>query len=823
MRKGSGHNGTRLLGSDAIHVFFFWSCFSGILLIHVLSNLVWLELDQRPIRTDEETHMEAAREYFEAFTLPEHDTFMKRVVAMAKVQPGNPVHPPLLHILGALMIMLFGYSTDIIAATGTPLFVLALIGCYALARRFLSPWHALYAMLLVSLTPIVYCASRYFMTDFAAMTLSVWALYALLRTRYLQHTGWVLAFAVLNGFAALARTQTFLFYLLPSVVLAVLGFVSVFRFRPTPSVNGPALRRLLLNLSVTVVVSLGVAVPWHARNLDHLYDFWTRDHQGGTGGPIALFQPQAPKSQAPFSATESEPLPAASSEGEETGSFVRAENHPLRRSFWPVFQRFQNPRIPWIRYPMHLLNNGFFLPLFVLSLLGMGTALLLGKFRNETVVALILGVLGSWVAMTLVFKYSNPRYALPVAPSLALFSVIPLLAVPRTWLRRILMGFTAAALVTQFVLLSFLPVGRIDITCSIDPPARELFHDPGLVLYKDELVISDAYCPMGPPLQENFKDRLFDALIRAEAKRSSLDASFANYQRLGVRGMEFDEKHYWSKPNPYLRTDLPAELIPKRKLRSIGMGYAAEEMLPGLASTDYIVYGIEQGQSAQESAWLEFFNHRGFSPVERFLTERHGRVPACVFGVLGRQPDQITSVEQIDKLGKYDLCLALESPAFLNWREELAEYAAVRFDKLLRRDFAPQEICKQFTCVAADLVRSEETTYTYSFIFHVKEALNDDWNVFLQGEVEPENSAALPAWRQGKGSMFWQITPDPPTSTWKTDHFVVVTKRLHNAHPIPYKMSCGFYQPGNKWKFLGCVAELGWVDFDQQSIAAESK
>src|SRR5687768_5926270 len=74
----------------------FWSAFLALLLFHIAANIWWLNTDNHVIRTDEEVHMEAARHYYEAFTDPQHNSFLKRLVALASIKPGNPVHPPLL-------------------------------------------------------------------------------------------------------------------------------------------------------------------------------------------------------------------------------------------------------------------------------------------------------------------------------------------------------------------------------------------------------------------------------------------------------------------------------------------------------------------------------------------------------------------------------------------------------------------------------------------------------------------------------------------------------------------------------------------------------
>ncbi|MBI2433745.1 MAG: glycosyltransferase family 39 protein [Candidatus Hydrogenedentes bacterium] len=202
----------------------FWFLFASLVVFHLVANVWWQALDIRPVRTDEEVHMQTARDYYVAFTeRPKQDNPLKLLIDVASVRPGNPVHPPLLHMLGALMILVRGYSLDTISLTVTWLFLLAMPGCYLIARRFLGPWQALFATFVFSFTPIIYGSSRWFMTDFLSMTIVVWAVYALLRTDYFHNTLWVFIFAILNGLGILARTTTFLFYLAPCAALVLWG------------------------------------------------------------------------------------------------------------------------------------------------------------------------------------------------------------------------------------------------------------------------------------------------------------------------------------------------------------------------------------------------------------------------------------------------------------------------------------------------------------------------------------------------------------------------------------------------------------------------
>ena len=172
-----------------------------------------------------------------------------------------------------------------------------------------------------------------------------------------------------------------------------------------------------------------------------------------------------------------------------------------------------------------------------------------------------------------------------------------------------------------------------------DRKFQDIYDDHGLYVYKPVLHGSFSYGCMQAPMKENFKDRLFFAMLRTEQERPYHGIE-ANYMRLNMRGMTLDEEHFWlDSPvsRPFLRKDIPPELAPYRNLRSCGWGRDLESILPALGLVDYIVYTTEAITPAQERAWLDALVARGYEQVERFHEERYGMIPARDFGLLARK------------------------------------------------------------------------------------------------------------------------------------------------------------------------------------------
>jgi len=295
-----------------------------------------------------------------------------------------------------------------------------------------------------------------------------------------------------------------------------------------------------------------------------------------------------------------------------------------------------------------MVNNALFLPLSILSVLGMVLCLALRRYRRQPTLLLLLGVLSTWFFLTVLLKYSNPRYALAIIPALSVFAGMAVLAVPHTLVRRALGGVLACWLLVQFVHLSFVPLipgERLDLPWKLEYETHK-FYDPGVVLIKEELHVSDAFSPVGRPVKENFKERLLAAMVNAELSRTAPEGEYANYQRLNIRGMELDQRHYWPAPNPYLRKDLASGRIPARKLRNIAAGRFPPDLLPKLESTDYIIYALENARAAMEKEWVAYFERRVFSLLEQFELPAFGSMPARHYGVLGRAAGTNVHVEE---------------------------------------------------------------------------------------------------------------------------------------------------------------------------------
>lgn len=789
---------------------------------HFAANRWYLAADNHVIRTDEETHMLTAREYYEVFALREHESWLTTLIDMANVRPSNPAHPPLLPILGAALATVLGYGPDTFALVNSFMFLLLVLGCFLLARRFLDEWHALFAAVVVSLTPSLFHASRFFMTDYPATVITVWAVYALIRSDYFRNTGWVTLFAVLTGLGILVRTITFLYYIVPAALIVAVG---LFRAR-----HG-GLRGILLNCAITVLVSAGLFSPWYFHNLDVYYDYWVHKHAGGTGGPLTI-SGRVPTEEHPEAAPETRII-AAASEAEISPAGTTPET-PQKR---PVIAR----RLPWIRYPVHVINNNLFVPLSVLAALGAVIVLVNRRFRGPTTALMLVWIGSSYVLMTVLIKYSVARYALPVVPALGLLAALPVIALPWPVARRIAGAALCAWLLFQYGNLTFTSygaAGRAYLPGILDAVAQNDYDDPGLALYKDTLTYGFSYSGLGAAAREdyqpsdepapvarcNYKERLFRAMVAAERARAAASGPYANYVRLGreMRGMELEERHYWPAPNPFLLPGTDPATLPARRLKSIGMATDVNDLISSLPQADYVVYALPESQTDKEQHWRRYVEERGFKLVDRFRIARFGCVPAQTFGLFSRAEEALVAIgsrEDIDRLTRIGLYELIHSVSHANLTPDLQTYTRDRFRQQLEQAGFPAStpLNESLTYIGADVVRIDEKAFQFWFTFYVNKKMDRNWRVYLHGVVRPEDRDTLPEDKRDQGFFDWNFNPEPPTSEWPEGDYIMITRTII-PEAIPYQFRIGFFT--NEDGGFGRDANIGVVDFSRYLGAA---
>ncbi|MCX7918589.1 MAG: hypothetical protein N3A72_03055 [bacterium] len=104
--------------------------------------------------------------------------------------------------------------------------------------------------------------------------------------------------------------------------------------------------------------------------------------------------------------------------------------------------------------------------------------------------------------------------------------------------------------------------------------------------------------------------------------------------------------------------------------------------------------------------------------------------------------------------------------------------------------------------------------YKLYLLFKTEELMDTDWAIYVHGKVAEEDVSRLPEKVQSWKGQNWDFWPDPPTSTWRKNESIIVS-RVISAEPIPYNIVIGFYKGG---KTFGKPIPLGWIDFATDNL-----
>jgi hypothetical protein len=688
----------------------------------------------------------------------------------------------------------------------------------------MPPWGALLAAFIASLTPSLFHASRFFMTDYPATVITVWSIYALLRSDYLRNPGWVFIFGLLNGLGIMFRITTFLYFLVPAALVAFMGLFRLLTARKEDRYFEPGFRIWLMHCAMIVVVSAGIFSPWYFNNLEHFYDYWMRQHAGG-GGPLTIARGSAP----PIPVEHAPSIESISVEGETpAGAEPVPEDEPA-----PADRTILKQTLKWYVYPISLVNNNLFLGISLVSMAGFAIALAQRRFRSFPLVILGVWVLGAYVIMTLFIKYANARYALPVVPACAIFAAVPFVAMPRGWLRHGALALFTALLLFQYGNLTFASYGSLSqLKLPVDLPrvGQGPDSEPGFVIFKDVINYGYSYSGLGAPAVDdykawgpvnsvrecNYKDRLFFAMINYEKTRRAAAGQEAQFIRLGseMRGMEFDERHFW-RGSPYQRRDLPTDSLPERRLRSTLMAESVQDMAPKLPDADYVVYALFPHETEREARWASVLEDRGFERIERFTIDAFGLVPARTYGVMARREENLITIESqqdIAELDFFELHGLLYSKAFNELAAELRDFAERRFEELLEAFPASQVVNDHLTYIGAGITPRSGGNYQFRFVFRVNLPVHRSWRVYFHGRPERDSLQYLPEEFRAQGYQDWNFSPQPPTDLWPAGHYVVISNTI-KPETIPYELKIGFFS--NEDGYFGSPVYIGQIDFSK--------
>lgn len=746
-----------------------------LVLAHLAVNAWWLAADNHVYWLDEQVHLEQARALHKELFLSPEKPLAARVAAAWGLPPGNPAHPPLLYFTGALLMGMFGYGPDVMTFANSLFFAALLAAVYLLARQLLPDRGlALAAMALAGLTPGLYVSSRYFMTDVPAASMAAWAAAALARSRGFRDWRWSLAFGVFTGLALCSRTVVVVYLFAPACVAALW-------WRGEGGGAEPSAPRLILRkalcLALAGLVCLAVAAPWHLRHRDAFLGYWL-GYRASFEPPFALL----PGGVAPKPKAAVKPAPVREDGGRPSAA------KPAPAAGRGVVSRIIHPSIPWQRYPVMLCNNGVFLLTWCLGLAGLAAALRRAR-RSLPHALLAAWVIGSWVLLTVLFRFATPRYLLPVLAPWALLAAWFLLSRRRAAARWLALPYGLALLLCHAGLTFAAPPGVLRVPVRADGAMLDHYGETGLCAFQPRLSFGFAYSWMGAPVPavENYQERIQGRMREAEKGRARVPGEYARYGVVNLRGMGFTDAHYWrdlpGQPNPYRDRTIPVESLPQSRLILAAHRAAPEELEGFLGDLDYVVCAVESAQAALEPAWRAWFDGRGCLLMDEFAEPCRATIAAQKFllyatpkGLAAAGTAAIT-VEAVAELPAARLFAAMgEANAFADGRA--AQTAQDRLGRLLLAAGTGQPLPGTgLSMVLPEIIGNPDSPEAL-IIFNVAQDPGQDLTFIIRGDYSAISPESRPEQARDAGYVEWQVGPVPPTGTWRAGEYQLIRQAL---------------------------------------------
>ncbi len=820
---------------------------AALLGAHVIANIIWLALDHHVIRIDELFHARGAREFFRAFFMQDYATWGEWGAALLEIR--SP-YPPLLHVLGAGVAALFGYSQDTLSFTSTLIFVALLLGVFTLSRVWLQPWGALLATAVVSLTPALYGGSRHLAQDYLAAALVVWAIYALVRSERFTRWPWVVLFALLNGLGLLARQITPLYLIVPAAICALAGlYLAVQHLRQRQGYG--TLTRVVSGCLVALLLSSAVGLPWYAYHREYLVAYWVGEHKGGSGPLQFIALNLAPADAGDIEsvtegdaegegATEVDTVGDAVDEGPRTAEALR-ETQPVPPAQAPSVVRSgsdaPDPAAPtpdaeaetpvptelqvegrtgpyqWGAYWAHIVNNGAFLPLTLVALAGLGAVALTPRYRTFPTLLLVAWLVGSYVVLTLMLRFATPRYALPMLPVLGILAALLILRLPGTGPRRVGAGILLGWLALTYGHLSFgpaLPSARAYVPWPFQQAVQNYYRDSGLALFKEHLILG-TYSYGRPHRSLNYVDRTLTTLVRTDAQRHHKTRDTLNYMAIwrqnNFGGFEFAEPEFWPGDHALQRPGLREQLAGGRPLNFLGAGPHPDEVPWLVRETDYVVIMLQQ----HAFTWGVLHplhmavREEGFRLIDYFPADERGLLPACYVGIYARlDPRPLDAVT--DPIQLFDIIESADSlpPETVAAAQARLTAAMDQLPPQRRRTLNEDvDFVEHYS-----MRRVADRWFQAEFVLHCKQVMDQDWNMAFIGDPLPAYAAEVRGVLGPDGMAQFNFPPLVPTTAWGAGEYVRVRTSFYAAD-IPFSFLFGMY---NEQGMHGHVAPLGWIN-----------
>jgi hypothetical protein len=223
---------------------------AGLCLAHLVANVIWLTVDTSPPFFDMAGHALATQRIL---ALP--FTSDPRAAIDGLLHPS--LYPPFVYWLAAAVAALTRPSSDVMCGVITGFFCLLIVCTYAVTRRFSRPRTGLLAAFLISMYPIVYGLSRYYLLDVPLTAMTALAVWLLLRTERFSRLGASCWLGIVIGLGMLTK-WTYPLYVAGPLIMVLAATLRT------------GTRREARNVAVAAALAAALAAPWYLTSIPEL-------------------------------------------------------------------------------------------------------------------------------------------------------------------------------------------------------------------------------------------------------------------------------------------------------------------------------------------------------------------------------------------------------------------------------------------------------------------------------------------------------------------------------------------------------------------------
>ncbi|MBI2012110.1 glycosyltransferase family 39 protein [Candidatus Daviesbacteria bacterium] len=239
-----------------------------ICLFHLIANIIWINLDNAPEAWDQSGNSLISLNFINYLIGDNSRDFLAI----------SDYYPPLVHLITAFFMILFGASQEIGQIIVSLFFLASIIFLYLYTLElFKNRTTALLTAIFYSFLPTIYGLSRNYLLDIPLLTLVFASLYFLEKSVSFTHKKFTIFFAVSFGLALLTKWYAPIYLFVPLFL------------RLIKAIKNPQ-RRVINNLLLAILIVVIIAVPWYVRNFETLTRLGLNNIQGELDDARNIFE-----------------------------------------------------------------------------------------------------------------------------------------------------------------------------------------------------------------------------------------------------------------------------------------------------------------------------------------------------------------------------------------------------------------------------------------------------------------------------------------------------------------------------------------------------